>query len=240
MARGGPQGPRRSLARDVSRRRSRRSSVDTPRTRSGSASTACATRSACATTTRSGASSWRSSTTTRSSGDTPPSSRSTPNAASRTHAPHSRRQPSARPRTCSGRSRRRSRRRASRSRGELAERPVGLHRVTMLLAAVVAFGALCVSAGYSLAGPVKPFWVTSAETLTPLRARSGGRAGGTGRVDGVRALAACRGIRRESGVVDRFGDDGAAREDHRLGDCRRLRIRERSLRGDAREADLNS
>jgi len=51
---------------------------------------------------------------------------------------------------------------------KLAERPVGLHRVTMLLAAVVAFGALCVAAGYSLAGPVKPFWVTSAETLTPL------------------------------------------------------------------------
>ena len=51
----------------------------------------------------------------------------------------------------------------------LAERPVGLHRVTMLLAAVVAFGALCVSAGYSLAGPVKPFWATSTETLTPLQ-----------------------------------------------------------------------
>jgi hypothetical protein len=50
----------------------------------------------------------------------------------------------------------------------LAERPVGLHRVTMLLGAVVAFGALCVAAGYSLAAPVKPFWVTSAETLTPL------------------------------------------------------------------------
>jgi hypothetical protein len=50
----------------------------------------------------------------------------------------------------------------------LAERPVGLHRVTMLLAAVVAFGALCVNAGYSLAAPVKPFWVTSAETLTPM------------------------------------------------------------------------
>jgi hypothetical protein len=33
---------------------------------------------------------------------------------------------------------------------KLAERPMGLHRVTMVLAAVVAFGALCVSAGYSL------------------------------------------------------------------------------------------
>jgi hypothetical protein len=29
----------------------------------------------------------------------------------------------------------------------LAERPVGVHRVTMLFAAVVAFGALCLSAG---------------------------------------------------------------------------------------------
>ncbi len=54
----------------------------------------------------------------------------------------------------------------------LAERPVGLHRVTMLLAAVVAFGALCVNAGYSLAAPVKPFWVTSAETLTPLQRKA--------------------------------------------------------------------
>jgi hypothetical protein len=52
---------------------------------------------------------------------------------------------------------------------KLADRPVGLHRVTMLLAAVVAFGALCVSAGYSLAAPVKPFWVTGAETLTGLQ-----------------------------------------------------------------------
>jgi hypothetical protein len=44
---------------------------------------------------------------------------------------------------------------------KLAEKPVGLHRVTMVLAAVVAFGALCVSAGYSLAGPERPFWVSS-------------------------------------------------------------------------------
>ena len=51
----------------------------------------------------------------------------------------------------------------------LAERPVGLHRVTMLLAAAVAFGALCIGAGYSLAAPVRPFWVTSAEPLPPLQ-----------------------------------------------------------------------
>ena len=29
---------------------------------------------------------------------------------------------------------------------------------------------LCVTAGYSLAAPVKPFWVTSGETLTPREA----------------------------------------------------------------------
>ena len=41
---------------------------------------------------------------------------------------------------------------------KLAERPVDLHRVTTLLAAVVAFGALCVSAGYHLATPERPYW----------------------------------------------------------------------------------
>ena len=41
---------------------------------------------------------------------------------------------------------------------KLAERPVRLHRVTMVLAAVVAFGALCVHAGYDLADTLKPFW----------------------------------------------------------------------------------
>ena len=44
---------------------------------------------------------------------------------------------------------------------KLAGRPIGLHRVTTVLAAVVAFGGLCVSAGYSLAGTEKPFWVGS-------------------------------------------------------------------------------
>jgi AcrR family transcriptional regulator len=43
---------------------------------------------------------------------------------------------------------------------KLAERPVGIHRVTTALAAVVAFGALCASAGYSLGASEKPFWVT--------------------------------------------------------------------------------
>jgi hypothetical protein len=42
---------------------------------------------------------------------------------------------------------------------KLADRPVGIHRVTLVLAAVVAFGALCVHAGYELAGRSKPFWI---------------------------------------------------------------------------------
>jgi hypothetical protein len=52
----------------------------------------------------------------------------------------------------------------------LAERPVGIHRVTMLLAAVVAFAALCISAGYSLAAPMKPFWVANRATVAPVLA----------------------------------------------------------------------
>jgi hypothetical protein len=37
---------------------------------------------------------------------------------------------------------------------KLAERPVGIHRVSL----VVAFGALCINAGYHLAGQGRPFW----------------------------------------------------------------------------------
>jgi hypothetical protein len=48
---------------------------------------------------------------------------------------------------------------------KLAERPVGIHRITMVMAAVVAFGALCVSAGYSLAMPERPFWVAKDASL---------------------------------------------------------------------------
>jgi hypothetical protein len=48
---------------------------------------------------------------------------------------------------------------------KLAERPVGLHRVTTVLAAVVAFGALCVRSGYSLASAEKPFWATKEADL---------------------------------------------------------------------------
>jgi hypothetical protein len=48
---------------------------------------------------------------------------------------------------------------------KLAERPVGLHRVTMLLASVVAFGAMCVHAGFSLASADKPFWAIKANSL---------------------------------------------------------------------------
>ena len=48
---------------------------------------------------------------------------------------------------------------------KLAERPVGLHRVTLVLAAVVAFGALCVNGGYELAGAGRPFWAAKVGNL---------------------------------------------------------------------------
>jgi hypothetical protein len=43
---------------------------------------------------------------------------------------------------------------------KLSERPLALHRVTMVLAAVVAFGALCVNTGYNLATSARPFWAS--------------------------------------------------------------------------------
>ena len=94
------------------------------------------------------------------------------------------------------------------------------------------FGALCVGAGYSLAAPVKSFWVTSAETLTPLQREAAVVLAAPAGWVVFALLGACRGIRRASRVVGRFGDDGAAREGHRLGDRRRVRVRERSLCGD--------
>jgi hypothetical protein len=42
---------------------------------------------------------------------------------------------------------------------KLAERPFALHRVTVVLAAVVGFGALCVGAGYGWAEAGPPFWI---------------------------------------------------------------------------------
>jgi hypothetical protein len=48
---------------------------------------------------------------------------------------------------------------------KLAEKPVGLHRVTMVLGAVVSFGALCVHAGYSLGSSDKPFWAAKVNSL---------------------------------------------------------------------------
>jgi hypothetical protein len=41
---------------------------------------------------------------------------------------------------------------------KLAERPVGISGVTTALALAVAFGALCVGAGYNLATPERPYW----------------------------------------------------------------------------------
>jgi hypothetical protein len=42
----------------------------------------------------------------------------------------------------------------------LADRPVGVHRFTSAMAAVVAFGALCVHAGYAFSTRGRPFWLT--------------------------------------------------------------------------------
>ena len=49
---------------------------------------------------------------------------------------------------------------------KLAERPVGLHRITLVLSCVVAFGALCVDAGYTLRGTERPFWVGGAGAVS--------------------------------------------------------------------------
>jgi len=51
---------------------------------------------------------------------------------------------------------------------KLAEEPWRPHRITALLAAVVAFGALCVHDGYSLALADKPFWVARSESTSGL------------------------------------------------------------------------
>jgi hypothetical protein len=48
---------------------------------------------------------------------------------------------------------------------KLARRPPGLHWITTALAAAVAFGALCASAGYSLAMPERPFWAAKDASL---------------------------------------------------------------------------
>ncbi len=50
---------------------------------------------------------------------------------------------------------------------QLADQPVGIHRITTALAAVVAFGALCVCAGYTLATPERPFWVNRDVSRSP-------------------------------------------------------------------------
>ena len=53
----------------------------------------------------------------------------------------------------------------------LAESAVAIHRVTMLLAAVVAFGALCVSVGYTLRCAREAPLGNDAETVAPFKER---------------------------------------------------------------------
>jgi len=50
-------------------------------------------------------------------------------------------------------------------------KPLGIHRVTGALAAVVAFGSLCVHAGYELSVAGQPFWMHE-----PVGASNGSRA----------------------------------------------------------------
>jgi hypothetical protein len=46
---------------------------------------------------------------------------------------------------------------------KLAEKPIGIHQVTALLAGVVAFGALCLACGFKLATTSAPFWGAGAD-----------------------------------------------------------------------------
>jgi len=48
---------------------------------------------------------------------------------------------------------------------KLADRPIGLTPVTLALACVVAFGALCTHAGYRMATADKPFWAARSVDL---------------------------------------------------------------------------
>jgi hypothetical protein len=57
---------------------------------------------------------------------------------------------------------------------KLVDKPFAVHRVTGALAAVVAFGSLCVHAGYELAASGKPWWAPApADPWTPSRALLG-------------------------------------------------------------------
>ena len=86
------------------------------------------------------------------------------------------------------------------------------------LGAVVAFGALCVTAGYSLAAPEQAFL----GDRRGVHVRGSGEAAlgsacGTGRMDGVRAARSGRALRREGGLGrGRRRDGGGAGSRRRL------------------------
>jgi hypothetical protein len=48
----------------------------------------------------------------------------------------------------------------------MVDRPIGLRWMTLLLTAVIAFGALCVNAGYHLASTAAPFWAARSSDLS--------------------------------------------------------------------------
>jgi hypothetical protein len=50
---------------------------------------------------------------------------------------------------------------------QMADRPMDVHRIGAACAAMVAFGGLCVHAGYELAAPHRPFWMHMSEGSSP-------------------------------------------------------------------------
>ena len=107
------------------------------------------------------------------------------------------------------------------------------------MAVGVAFGGLCVSAGYRLAAPVRPFWVAKRETTAPLQRAAAvmlrAPAGWIVFALWYRPRCTARG-RAGNG----FEVGPAARQDPRLGHRRRLRLCEHRLPGDDGQADLKN
>jgi hypothetical protein len=52
---------------------------------------------------------------------------------------------------------------------KLGDKPFAVHRVTGVLATVIAFCSLCVHAGYQLAASAKPFWVAATADASAAR-----------------------------------------------------------------------
>jgi hypothetical protein len=55
---------------------------------------------------------------------------------------------------------------------KLADKPVGFHRVTAMLASIVGFGAICVACGFKLATTTAPFWIGTEKSTAMMRLMS--------------------------------------------------------------------